>query len=847
MRSINLDGKWQIQGRTLACTGEKGLARVRRAETGWMDARVPGEVHLDLKRAGLMPEPLVSTNAHRCRWPEKKSWWYRRLFNVSAAFLKEERQLLVFDGIDLYGQVFVNGRLVGEAKNAFVPLEFDVRTCLQKGRNELIVRVTAGSELAPGYPDERLLARPKDPWSNKAPWAGRQWLRKPQFTYGWDWVDALPNIGIWRSVHLEGRSGVLLQDIRLDTALHDRDVYIEGEAVIENLHPWSSCTCRLNVELTAPDGRTIVYAEEVRAQVGRQAVHWWMPVPDAQLWWPNGMGDQPLYAVRAWVEMRGATSDERRFNIGLRTVEIDQSPIRAGRRFCIKVNGQDVFCRGGNWIPADALLARVDRGKIEALVGAAREANMTMLRIWGGGIYEADAFYDACDRAGILVWQDFLFACSEYPDDEPWFREMIRWEAECAVRRLRHHACIALWSGNNENVLGFTDWWYAGKQGTEPGLRLGGTRLYNQVLPDVCRHLDANRPYWPSSPCGGVSPNAETEGDCHWWMEAMMNPDVNRRIQHEVYDECQSRFISEYGAIGPCHLDSMKQYLAPGEMRLSSAAFKAHTNAYEKETTPAAIRRHYAEPESLSLEDYVLYGQMFQAMMYGLSIESMRFRKHDPAQDCAGALIWMYNDCWGETGWTPIDYYLRRKASYYWIKRACAPVKPLVRRRGGNLVLRVVNDTLADATGVLKYGWFRFDGAATDVQEAEVVVPANGIVEIGRQAIGKRDAADWCFAAILDRGAGGQTSALYCLLPQRELRIPESDIRCTVNRGRVRLISHTYCHGVHIEDRGRGAWSDNFFDLLPGVPHILERTDGRVVDRAPKVRIVKAVPANGRA
>ena len=317
MQSILLDGVWSVRPEPHACTGEAGLADVLQKQTGWLPAQVPGEIHLDLMRAGEMPEPTVSTNMPECRWPESKSWWYRTTFALDNHFTTHERQELVFDGLDLSAQVFVNGKLAGEAANAFVPAVFDVKRFLRTGENELVLRLTAGSELAKDAtpPGQGQPWKPNSAESGDIPnpiregdleghrnWAGRKWLRKPQFTFGWDWVDALPNIGIWRSVHLEGRTHAVLRDLRLDTLLEGGRVLLEMAAIVENLHPWSERACELVLEIQPPDGGSLIRRRySVAAQPGRNIVEDRIEIPAAKLWWPNGMGAQPLYEVRASV------------------------------------------------------------------------------------------------------------------------------------------------------------------------------------------------------------------------------------------------------------------------------------------------------------------------------------------------------------------------------------------------------------------------------------------------------------------------------------------------------------------------------------------------------------------
>jgi beta-mannosidase len=855
MNTINLNGTWSVRPQPVACIGEAGLAQALEAGGGWLPAVVPGEIHLDLIRAGKMAEPTVGANMPECRWPETQSWWHRTHFELSEGFLKHEGVSLVFDGLDLYAQVFLNGKLVGEAADAFVPVIYEVKPFLQEGQNELVVRLTAGSELArdatpsgQGKPWASNSAvdgsipnpiQPGDPYGHRL-WNGRRWLRKPQFTYGWDWVDALPNIGIWRGVRLEARSFAVLHDLRLDTLLQDGQVMLEMDAVVENLHPWSERPCLLELEITPPGSSQPLHRRyPVAAVPGRNRVQDTFPVPEARLWWPNGMGDQPLYHVTAKVTgTSGALQDQRQFSIGLRTIQIDRAPLPAGSRFLIKINGQEMFCRGANIGPHDPILARITDEKYMRLVEDARDAHMNMIRINGCSIFEAPAFYDACDRAGILIWHDFPLTDISYPDEDRDFVMAVRDEIETALPLLRHHPSIALWCGNNENT-----WFFVmNNPDLDRPLDIGGQKLYYQVLPDICAHLDPRRPYWPSSPCGGEHPNSELEGNCHWWFPFFMSPDINRRIRHEVFDECQARFVTEYGVIGPCHLDSIQEYLAPEEQQPGNFAWQLHTNMHEKETMAAAIRLHYTDPQPLGVPEYVLYGQLFQSLIHEHAMEALRFRKNDPADDCQGALIWSYSDCWGETGWSILDYYLRRKASYYGLRRACRPVKVIVRRRGDRLVTRLVNDTLQPVIATLEYGWHRLDGMHKVFDTRTVIAPPNSMLEIGEALLPsavEKDPREWIYAAVLSENGQRVDQSIWTLAPHRELVLPEPVITAhALANGEVEVSSPVYCHAVHVEDHGRELISDNWFDLLPGVAHRVKLAEGCTLEGLPFQAVV---------
>ena len=822
MQTRSLHGQWSVRHEGMPVIGTSGLTLVESRQANWLSATVPGEVHLDLMNAGLMEEPLFSTNAPACRWPEDRSWWYRTTFETDAAFMEEACQELVFEGLDYYAQVFLNGVLLGEAENALVPAVFDVKHVLKSGKNTLVVRLTAGTERAANQQTGE--STEAKPYGGRQAFKGITELRKPQFSYGWDWVDSLPNIGIWRGVRLEGYTGLRVRDVRTATKLQADVCSLSVDVDVANLHPWSEQTAELEVTLVHPNGTSQTVAHTAMVPVGILRCSVELPVENPELWWPNGMGDQPLYTVRAEVKQDAVSRDVWERHVGLRTISIDRSPLPEGHRFVIQVNGQEVFCRGANWIPADAILARATKERVDALVAEAKNANMTMLRIWGGGVYESDDFYAACDRAGVLVWQDFMFACGTYPDDREAFRNKIRAEAEAAIRRLRHHPSIALWCGNNENIWGFHAWWNRDKSFPQADLVLGGHHIYSEILPVACQTLDPSRPYWPGSPAGGLSPNSETEGDCHWWGPGTMNADIHRRYRDEVYDECRSRFVSEYGVVGPCHLESFQHALRPEEVDVNHHAWKVHTNSFEKATTPTALRYHYADPETLSIEQYIRYGQLFQAILYGRSVDSMRFRKHDPQDDCAGALIWMYNDCWCETGWTPIDYYLRRKASYYWLRNAFMPVRGIVRRRGDEAVVRVVNDTLSAVGVAVTAGWFRVDGAETRTQVHSLTLPANGMVEVIREPIPEGlDTSAWVYGVHCAGPGIAASQSILPLLPHRQLAtVRQPTITVTQTGAAITLVSDAYCHGVCSPDAGEAVFSDNYFDLLPGIPKTIQ-------------------------
>jgi beta-mannosidase len=819
-----LNGIWSAIGLPLDAEGEAGYKMLTQGAHEVLAAQVPGEIHLDLIRAGRMEDPNISDNARtRCRWPERHSWWYRTEFTVPEGFRDQVRQQLIFDGIDLFGQIFVNGKLIGSTENAFASTRFNVKHLLRDGRNELVVRVTSGMELIP----PRTLDGPQKIFDGDSEqrvyfvrfWDWKRSLRKPDYAaYGHDWCDPLPNIGIWQDVRLEGRSQVIIQEVRLDTAIRGKEVSLEGEVAIENLHPWSEIPVVIEVQLQPAKGLEVVQRFGLGAQAGRQTIPCRIVVPNPELWWPNDMGAQPLYQVTTRVICEEKETDRHVQTVGLRIIELDRSSLVNGSRFCFLVNGQRVFCKGGNWAPADLIPARIDAKRYGKLISEAKNAHFNMLRVNGVGLYESDEFYDACDRAGILVWQDFTFSDGRYPDWDEAYLSAVREEAETAVKRLRHHPSLAIWCGNSENQDCMARIWNSNSKEPEA---IGGVRIYNEALPEVCRRYDPARPYWPSSPWGGIEPNSEAAGDYHGlYLNGLMGSDIKRDQRQQVIDSCKARFLSEYGVMGPPSMASIREYLNPGELSTESISWKIHSNATEVGSIAEDVRYYYGGTEKLSVSQFVLYGQMSQAVMQGAVIEAMRFRKDDPKDECHGVLVWSYNDCWGEVGWSIIDHYIRRKAGYYWFRRAATPVKVLVRTRGTDLVTRIVNDTRNNYRALVQYGWMRIDGHAVELKKHSINIPADGMVEVARVHVPtpkERDPKVWLYAAMLTGEGFPDDQAIWTLTPHRELALPKPVISTTIQSNVLKVSSPVYCHGVHVEDDDEEVLVDNFFDLLPGV------------------------------
>lgn len=650
-------------------------------------------------------------------------------------------------------------------------------------------------------------------------------MRRPQYTIGWDWGPRVVTCGIVGTVELRKHKKAVVREVRVVTENVGEEALLSVSANVELLDYF--CTEECDCLFTMKFGEEMVASKRISRQLltsGYNYLDFDVVLKDPKLWWPNGYGEQNLYTVEFKVIFEQQEVSYPAFSYGVRTVELDLTPVEGEeekRYFALKVNGVRVFCKGGDWIPADSIYARVSTEKYRTLISEAAEANFNTLRVWGGGIYEREIFYDLCDKYGILLWHDFMFACSTYPDHRPEFREECRKEMDYQTKRLRNRACIGLFCGNNEDHEIF----YANsKDGNASeretngwGMRYTRNRQYgmflsNVVAKEVLRNNCPQIPYWPSSPYGGKRPTSELVGDVHHWGAAMMNRDVRRRIEPFVYDELDAKFVSEYGYIGPCSMDSIKEYLGSEEIDRESHVWKLHTNSFEKQTVLAGIAKHYpVDADSLTIEEYIRLAGSVHSMILGYSLEAIRFKEH-----CYGAIFWMYNDTWGEVGWTIIDYYLRRKIGYYGVKRAFAEKKLTLRKVRDQVVLQACNDTPKAVSTKAKIGYLSFDGKERIFKTIEISVPAHT-----RAYVHQEDFPEWDY-----------TKGVVTVIPESEfepcvlrvydypkLQMPKCQVEvksCVQKEDGVllTLVSPVYAHFVEI--KGSYKCSDNYFDLLPG-------------------------------
>ncbi|MBI2516292.1 MAG: glycoside hydrolase family 2 protein [Opitutae bacterium] len=775
----------------------------------WRDAVVPGCVHRDLRRHGVIPDPFHGTNELELQWIEEHDWEYTAVVDVPAALLAEEAVDLVCDGLDTVATVTLNGRIVAHTENMFIGYRWNVRNFLRTGANRLTLRFDSALRYIRTHRKGHTSRECNDP-------VGRcQVIRKQPCQFGWDWGPRFVTAGIWRDIRLEAWSGNRLEGVRV------RQQPGAGESVILLATP----------ELTRNERRiTCHHRLTLDGVLVTEGTGTTVRVEHPQLWWPNGHGTQPLYTLELAFTCRdGSPLGRWSRRLGLRTVALDRSPDPAGGEFFrFIVNDRPLFAKGANWIPAHSFVAGLKRTDYARDLRAAAEAHMNMIRVWGGGIYESEHFYDLCDELGLLVWQDFMFACDIYPGDAA-FRRSVRAEAAHQVRRLRHHACLALWSGNNEieqinpELL------------KQPRLRRNYDNLFLRDLPAAVARHDGVTAYWPSSahrPDGGLAhPAGERGGDTHFW-------DVwHARHPVKDYEKYRFRFLSEFGMQSYSSPETNATFCPRGAGNIFGAEMENHQkNRAGNQIILDYVSRRYRFPKS---QDALIYlSQLNQAHCMQTGVE--HWRRHMP--HCMGALYWQLNDCWPVASWSSIEFTGHWRALHHAARRFFAPLLASAHVPGdettvtGNyrrstvreVHLYTVSDAPTPARGRLRWDLFHVDGRRLLRGSKPVMLRygesvrqrtldlAGPIAAHGRERLVLRIA--------LDAGSARVSEESVFLTAPRFVALPRAQTRVRVamtgsDKVILTFTSDAFQHRFAFELPGIAhRVSDNYFDLYPGEP-----------------------------
>lgn len=815
-RRIDLCGEWDFR---------------QSGSEHWIRASVPGCVHTDLMSAGLIDDPFYGRNEKSIQWIGEKDWEYRKTFTISEADLLVSNMWVVLEGVDTYADISVNGLPVGTTDNMFRTWRFDISDKLKVGDNQLTIRFeSVFRHDMPRYLDApyRLMAWPNNDQSDI--WLSL-YARKAGYHYGWDWGPRLITAGLHGSVYVESWNDWKIQSVFFKTLSLDKPSARTGKARTADLQADIEVLSDMECDafITISRGSQKVCGEKVVLKKGLNSYKLPFTIRNPHLWWSNGLGKAHMEEFTVRVDACGNTASLTD-DIGIRTAEVIREDDDQGRKMTVRLNGYDVFCKGANWIPIDNFPHMRERRDYAYLLESAALSNMNMIRVWGGGLYESEDFYELCDSLGIMVWQDMAFACGMFPSDSTYLSN-VKEEVKDNVRRLRNHPSLVLWCGNNENEISYFEWgWnrtltHDQRIDYEKGLK----KLFYDVIPSTVDAEDGTRYYHPTSPVTGHSGVPYSMGDAHmwsvWkggWVEEYLKP-------HNI-----ARFMSEYGFISYPDMFSMKKFIPEWDMYTGSPSMLAHHRAYDDTTRDPNysdnticryLNRYAWVPETF--EDYVYMTQWFQAEAVKVAMEAHRRAK----PYCMGTLFWQLNDCWPVVSWSSIDYYGRWKALQYYSRRAYAPVlvSPYL-AEDGTVSVKVVSDRIEEFNGTLETYVMGFDGNIIKQTDVRCYVNAEGTKDVFRIESHELDGDTFLYVRLVEGNTIVSENIFFSRYPDEYTRLkPNISIEAVKTDDGIEMILSTdklaRCLYLYT-DNENDFFEDNYIDLIPGFSRrIFVKTD----------------------
>lgn len=779
-------------------------------ENEWVPAKVPGSVYQAYLDAGKMEDPFYRDNEEKALNLMKQDFEFAITFDAEEELREADRTVLHFDGIDTLGEIYLNGRHLGDTENMHREWEFDVKELLKAEGNEL--RVILRSPVNYIYDSYE-----KDPLSVDCSDAmrGCSRLRKAHCMFGWDWGPRLPDAGIFREVKLLGITKARFDNVRISQKHVDGQVdlalFVGTETVTESPEPFA-----YRVTLTTPEGKSEVYGNSPAS------IH----VEHPELWWPNGYGKQNLYGVKIELLDGEKVLDVWEKRIGLRTMTVAREKDQWGECFCHEVNGIRIFAMGADYIPEDNVLPRVTPERTRQLLTDARDCHFNCIRVWGGGYYPDDFFYDICDELGLIVWQDFMFACCSY-DLTSEFETTITQEFIDNVKRLRHHASLGLWCGNNEMEM-----FIAGDRAgwcKKPSQLSDYFKMYEYIIPKVLKVYDPDTFYWPASPSSGGgfdAPNDENRGDVHYWDVWHGNKPITE------FRKFYFRYLSEFGFQSFPSLKTVETFTEPGDRNIFSYVMEKHQR---NQSANGKIMNYLGQT--------FLYPNDFDTLLYAsqlLQAEAMRYGVEHFRRNrgrCMGTVIWQLNDCWPVASWAMIDYEGRWKAVQYYAKRFFAPLMISCQEEGTlsqntnvnaepfelkkSATFCVANETMEEKEVQVIWRLCRADGTVEKEGREELTVPALSSVWIGKNKFPEADIhEEYVSYELLEKGETvSYGSVLFCAPKHFHFRNPQLTVKA---EGEYLIVtSDAYARSVEIKnEEDRLLLEDNYFDMQPGTRKI---------------------------
>ena len=762
-------------------------------------ATIPGTIHTDLAKNGLIADPFYGSNEKDVQWVENETWVYETIINLQEKQANQESLSLLFEGLDTDAKVYLNNQLILEADNMFRRWEIPVKSILKLGNNQLKIVFEPAVAKAKALASTLPYTLPGDE---------RVFVRKAPYQFGWDWGPRLVSCGIWKNVWLKAESGPKLKNIQVrQISLSDTLAELEVIAHFNN-----------------PKGEKLVLSGQIRDVKERitlqndsvGSLHFKLKNP--KKWWTKELGEAHLYQVKIELNNEITTLDSRTETVGLRTIELVQKPDSVGSSFYFKLNGVPQYMKGSNLIPPESFMPKANKTTYEALLSKAQDQGINMLRVWGGGVYLDDDFYGLCDEKGILVWQDFMFAGGMYPGDVA-FQKNVAQEIKEQVIRLRNHPSLALWCGTNELEEGWNNWGWQKQFGYSASdsakIYQDYTKLFKEAIPKILGEFDSSRPYHPSSPTNGWGRKESlTSGDLHYWgVWWGVEP-------FEKYQEKIGRFVSEFGFQSMPELSSIQKFIPENEQTLFSPSLKIHQkHPTGYETIKSYMERDYVVPKNLN--DFAYVSQLLQAKGMKLAIEAQRAAK----PYCMGSLYWQLNDCWPVSSWSAIDYYGAPKALHYAVKKAFKPVLISVKQELEGFKTTLVSDLLKPISGRLEMEVLDFSGKMLQRSTQTVYLEANGTLTVPIMPISYIKGLDPSNTLIRYRLVEGEqevANQIQYLAKPKELNLQNPELKLRkLNDHSVEIRCSYLAKDVCITLPG-ALPSDNYFDLMPGEKKIIQ-------------------------
>ncbi len=800
--TLDLTGKWDFKEYPISAR------RIRDLDKGnWFPTDVPASIFRSLIQAGRIDESDLLANPENFEWVSQKPWAYRKIFDAPDELLDCNRVELLFEGLDTISSIWLNDKLVGRTENMFISHRFDVAGLLKKKDNHLFVKFEPALVWAEmlqrryGHISDHVLGNPQ-----------RVYIRKAQYQFGWDWCPALPGCGIWRPARLEGTEKSRIDEVHIRTIecnQHYADIRIAVR--LQNCHP-APYLCRLTVH-----GGSLNIEHDLHFAEGEDSHSAVIRIERPFLWWPLGYGIQYLYNLKVELIHESHIIDTAAEKFGARTLHIDRSSDEYGEKFQFVVNGQPIYVHGANWVPASIFSGDTHAADYERLLQMARDARINMLRVWGGGIYENSEFYEICDRLGILVWQDFMFACAYYPDRN-WFIKQVETEAQTVIKRLRNHPCLALWCGNNE-----IQWLHeAGHLGK--GKKFYGKPIYHKLLPQLVSEFDTGRDYIPTTPLKPKEPNS---GTTHQWNVWNGDEPINNYL---LSPEKIPRFVTEFGLASPPHIETAHRFGQVEKLNTTSLVVEKHNYQFNGNTR---LHRYITElfGPAKNLEQFIYLSQLTQARGVKTFVEHLRAHR----QRNYGQIFWQLNDCFPAISWAAIDFDGRQKALYYYASRFFAPILlvivPTYKKHFQNLppiletaVIIAVNQTNRPVTATLSCRLADFYGNEIDKTGLPVAISpyaASSPFALPKAMVQPAEP-DNCYVQLALESDGKEIAKNnFFYWPDKFINWPTVQItpqlaRIEQDRWQLKLKTNAMAKDVQITTEPYAQLSDNFIDLMPG-------------------------------